>query len=189
MKDILILAATAMELQPFEGLEFETCVTGIGAGSTARVVTERLINFSPKLAIQVGIAGGLTKNLYLCESVLVATDYQGDLGAWRGDRFEPFESEILKCPLATKFSLTSVSAISVNTACTPIISRGSAQIETMEGAAFFKAAQCCGVDFLQLRTISNYTDQGRESWKIREAIEALRSSFDTLITEIKDYYP
>ena len=49
-----------------------------------------------------------------------------------------------------------------------------AQIESMEGAAFFQACLTEGVAFSQIRAISNFVEaRNREEWLIKEAIEQL----------------
>lgn len=49
-----------------------------------------------------------------------------------------------------------------------------AQIETMEGAAFFQACLTEGVAFSEIRAISNFVEaRNRENWLINEAIKRL----------------
>ena len=49
-------------------------------------------------------------------------------------------------------------------------------VETMEGAAFFQACLTEGVDFSEIRAISNYVEpRNREAWMMKEAIENLNN--------------
>jgi hypothetical protein len=47
-------------------------------------------------------------------------------------------------------------------------------IEQMEGAAVAAACRAMGVEeYIHLRAISNYVDDDRSAWRIKEAVEAL----------------
>jgi nucleoside phosphorylase len=53
-----------------------------------------------------------------------------------------------------------------------------AQVETMEGAAFFAACKKNGVKAVQIRAISNYAiGQKKKEWKIEEALCKLKNLF------------
>jgi len=57
-----------------------------------------------------------------------------------------------------------------------------AQVESMEGAAFFYACLQKGIEPLQLRAISNYVvPRNRESWRMQEAIVALNEQLQELL--------
>lgn len=183
MTDIVIIGATAAELAPFSDLT--TLESGMGATNTAIATLRAIKKFSPRVIIQVGICGAIEKSLYLCEPVLIESDFQGDLGAWRGEKFEFFANEPIYCPLASDFDFRKVRGVSVNAACTPSAYRGDAQVESMEGAAFFAAANSLKVDFLQLRTVSNFVGQPRGQWKINEAIEALRPALEKILDKFR----
>jgi futalosine hydrolase len=52
-----------------------------------------------------------------------------------------------------------------------------AQLESMEGAAFFYACLQAGVPFIELRSISNYVEpRNRLNWKIEQAINNLNNT-------------
>ena len=47
-------------------------------------------------------------------------------------------------------------------------------VEQMEGAAVAAACRAMGVEeYYHLRAISNYVDDDRSAWRIKEAVEAL----------------
>lgn len=192
MSKILILAATDLEIAPcramLAGRQIPVIVGGIGAVKTAIAVTEAVRNHNLDMIIQVGIAGANpNSDLELGDAVLVGSDFQADLGAWRtvegqfirfGDD-QPIECQWL-CLLPNIISWKIVSAQSVNTACTPLL-RSISDIETMEGAAFFESAVRAGVSFLQLRAISNFVDSPRSEWEIDRALVSLADGLDTLL--------
>lgn len=199
---LAILTATELEQRPLRALleplsspfRLVWHVGGMGAGATAESVIRLVHDRRPAWLVQAGIAGNLSEAVEVTESILVASDYQADLGAWRPEteRFEPFtvaESAVIRCPytppLETAFR--TVAARSVNCACSPLIPRGEAMVETMEGAAFFNACQNEGVPFLQLRTISNRVGEPRDQWRIPEALDQLSQDLHRLVTLLSDY--
>jgi len=186
MSRIVILAATENEIAGCRDIEgLIPVVTGIGATNTAIATMSAVKGYWPALMIQIGIAGAYGRNLPLGEAVLVASDRQADLGAWRGDRFEAFENHapLIECPWIpdVRWKKPIVRAQSVNCAASPLVATELAEIETMEGAAFFAAAAECEVKFLQLRTISNYVDTPREVWEVERAIAALPGALRELL--------
>lgn len=199
---LAILTATELEQRPLRAsldhlssrFSLVWHVGGMGAGATAESVMRLVHSHRPAWLVQAGIAGTLSEEVEVTESVLVASDYQADLGAWRPEteRFEPFtvaESAVIRCPYTPPLetSFRTVAARSVNCACSPLIPPGEAMVETMEGAAFFRACQNEGVPFLQLRTISNRVGEPRDQWRIPEALDQLSQDLYRLVTLLSDY--
>lgn len=176
LSGVVIVAATEFEIAECR-LQMADCkfvVSGMGATNTAIATFRAFEIHRPWLMIQVGIAGAVDRDLELGEAVFVTEDFQADLGAWRDakGRFEPFETPRIAVDNPTR--LRSVAARSVNTACSTLVCQSAAQIESMEGAAFFQAAsECAGAKFAQIRTISNYIDSPRNEWQIPLAISRL----------------
>jgi len=57
-----------------------------------------------------------------------------------------------------------------------------ADLESMEGAAFFQACLIEKIPFLQVRSISNYVEsRNRDNWDIPGAIEALNEVLIQLV--------
>ena len=182
MTKIALLAATEAEIAPLVsvfGDRFVYKTTGVGPSAAAIGTAELVAAERPNLVVNVGIAGAVDRSLELGEAVLVCRDYAADLGAWRGDRFEPFAGEIIEWPYVVE-GFRSVRARTVSTACAPWIADDS-QIESMEGFGAMAAAKRLGVRTMQLRIISNYVDQPRAEWRVAEAIAALPAAVARLL--------
>lgn len=179
----MIIAATEAELAPLKG-EFGDSlyvVGGIGASNMAVSLLEACREYGPDRVVQVGIAGAVREDLALCQGVIVRSDVQADLGAVRDGRFVRFEDQapVIECPWVRSLigmygvDFECVRAASVNTACSGIYYGLDVDIETMEGAPFFKVMEQLCLPYLQLRTISNHINTPRPEWKIRQAIDSL----------------
>lgn len=182
----MIIAATEAELAPLRGLFADTIfvVGGVGGVNMAVSLLEACGKHHPDRVVQVGIAGAAREELAMCQGVVVRSDFQIDLGAVRDGRFFGFSDQapVVECPwIPVGLDFACVSGASVNTACSGLDYGLGVDIETMEGAAFFKVMAQLGLPYLQLRTISNHIHTPRPEWKIKEAIAALEQ-FKPLIT-------
>ena len=197
---IVILTATEMEQRPLRdrlgdrhaGRRLVWQVSGVGAGAVAAATLRIVRDLRPAAVVQAGIGGALPHaKLSLAETVLIGSDFQADLGAWRSEtgRFEPFvqrpEAETIVCPYAARMRnrFRIHAARSVNTACIPIPRRGDEEVESMEGAAFFGVCRDERVPFLQLRSISNRVGDPRAAWSIPEALQSLADGLARLLEE------
>lgn len=200
-KTIAILTATELEQKPLRaslGDDYAGCrlawhIGGIGAGATAAATLKIIRDQRPDQIVQAGIAGALPrKHLNACDTVLVGSDYQADLGAWRPETgcFEPFgtlpEAAVIGCPYAEtlrdRFRI--IAARSANSACSPLPLRGLEALESMEGAAFFGVCHTEGIPFLQLRSVSNHVGDPRDRWRIPEALDALTAGMERLLQNL-----
>lgn len=200
--NILIVSATEKEIFPTlnkiksfnqDNLEVDILVTGIGAVFTSYLLTRKLSEKEYDLIINAGIAGSFNPDLNIGDTVYVQSDQFADLGFEDKDKFYtvfekgfipenqfPFKNALLENPYEFEFDLKEVPAITVNTThgCEKSIdlfkNKFNADIETMEGAAFFYVCLNEGVKFLQIRTISNYVEERNEAnWNIPLAIKNL----------------
>ena len=172
-------------------------VTGIGTTFTAFNLTQVLVQNQYQSVINIGIAGGLNRELGIGEVVNVVADQFADLGIEKQDEFLtlfesgfmetnefPFENATLKATDCAGFGeLKRVAGITTNkshgreSSIAEIRSKFPAQIESMEGAAVFYVCASLGVPCCQIRAISNYVEQRDASqWNIPLALENLKET-------------
>lgn len=189
-------------------LKLTKLVTGMGSAATSFALGKAIASEKIDLVINVGLAGTYNEKSFPLSSVtVVGYDCFADLGAEDQDGtiltaqqldLSPLPNNLINAegyfsnPHYSDASFLPVSkAITVNTAsgCVQTIekraTRWQPDIETLEGAA---VAYCClmsGVQYLQLRAISNLVEpRNRDAWHIQPALEALR----TTTNEILDSY-
>ncbi|MEM9886755.1 MAG: futalosine hydrolase [Bacteroidota bacterium] len=176
-------------------LEVQILVTGVGQMLTAFAMGSILSQKEFDLLINAGVAGAFDRRLQLGAVVQVASEQFGDLGAEEKDgRFlsihdlkliddneVPFQDGKLLNTSSTDFDfLPKASGLTVNkvhgntASIEQIQEKYNAQIESMEGIAFFYAALMSETPFLEIRAISNYVEaRNRESWALGLAIDRL----------------
>lgn len=210
---ILVVSATKKEIIPSinkidylnsKDFEIDILITGIGSIFTTYLLTRKLIEKKYDLLINVGIAGSFNKNLTIGETVYVKSDRLADLGIENENEFFtifekgfisdnqfPFNNAVLNNPYECKLELKQVKAITVNTthgnskSVELFKNKFNADIETMEGAAFFYVCLNEGVKFMQLRTISNYVEERNHAkWDTSLAIKNLNKN----LLEILNFY-
>lgn len=220
---VLIVSATAEEISffsqvilnakegrafalPIKKQELQVLISGVGMMRTAFYLGNILAQQKFDLAINLGLAGALERNLQLGEVVEVITDSfadvgaeddQGfiddfDLGLSARDKF-PFQNKKINnvnqyTPLAR---VKQVEAITVNkvhgneSSIAALRNRTHAAIETMEGAAFFYACMQNDIPCMQLRSISNYVEKRDKSkWNIPLAIQNLQAVTENFLGRI-----
>lgn len=179
-------------------------ITGVGAVATAFQVGRFLAKYQPDLALNAGIAGAFDRNIQLGDVLNVVTERFGDLGVEEADArftdmFElglleknspPFINGILHNPAAGQASFLPIAhGLTVNkvhgSASSIAAVRAKypdAQVETMEGAAFYYACLLAPVSFLEIRGISNYVEpRNREAWNLPLAINNLNRMITGMI--------
>lgn len=176
-------------------LEIVLLVTGVGLSNTSYHLGKILALHRFNWALNVGIAGAFNRDLTLGQVVQVESERFGDLGVEEADgqfidihqlglidaNIPPFQDGELINSTSQSFDfLTKVKGISVNKVhgYPPSIARiqalYDADIESMEGAAFFYACLSESIPFLEIRSISNYVEaRNRDNWEIGLAIEEL----------------
>lgn len=172
-------------------------ITGVGMALTSYELGKILPGSDYDLALNIGIAGSFSSELPIGTVVNITRDRFGDLGAEDGDEFISMESLGLLDPNEPPFKdswlmaayddivvgqlgLTEATGITVNTthgnteSIRKVKEMYDADVESMEGAAFF---YCClkeGIPCIQLRAISNIiTERKKEDWNIDLALENL----------------
>ena len=206
--NLLIVAATKFEIEPFlkEKNNAEVLITGVGIPATIFHLTKRLLEKKYDLVIQAGIAGSFNDRINLAETVLVKEDTFADLGIEENGKFEtlfetgfsgkndfPYKNGWLvnDHSFFEKNKLTVVKGITVNK-ITDNHSQNdlnkekfSADIESMEGAAFHYVCLQQKISFLQLRSISNMVgERDKTKWELRNAIENLNKELLEIIKKL-----
>lgn len=183
----------------FNGKCMDVLITGVGMVNTALMIGRHLTD-SYHMVINVGVCGAFTKNLEPGQVVRVTEDVLSEMGAEDGTEFLTYDT--LNLPGEHVFSecndtsyamvelLQKVKGITVNTVHGNELSIGKinalyhADVESMEGAAFFAACKGISGNYIQLRTISNYVERRDKSkWQMPLAIKNLN---DFLIAFIKN---
>lgn len=203
-----VLRSEGWEREPLhfqkEDLSIEVLITGVGLPLAAFALGHRLATRQYNLLIQAGVAGAIDRNLQLGDVVEVISDCFADLGVEEADgSFTPVtamglidgntfpfkEGRLWNAPDDSRAFLPQVHGISVNTVhgTTESIAKMQAafpfaQVESMEGAAFFYTSLQYARPALQIRAISNYVEKrDRENWKLKEAITHLNEVLQEML--------
>ena len=196
--DIVICVATALEGQGLQrqiaGRALHVLETGVGPVNAAFSLTRLLVTARPRLVISCGIGGaypgsGLEPGDVACAS----SETYGDLGAESDEGFLDMAALgfpviagdppiFNRLPVDVQPIDRAVPFVTVST-CTGhddvarrLTSRTGGMVESMEGAAIVHVARLAGVPVAELRGISNPVGRrDRNTWKLREAIEAMRA--------------
>lgn len=174
----LFLAATDFELdaarRAWEGAEAAFRVSGWGAEATQRTLEAAFAEEGPfDRIVDLGIAGSGTPQLPTGAVAHVVAEHHGDRpGPWLRNP-APWP-ELAFLPEATGRTLQELDDRW----------RGeAADIESMEGAAFFEACLRRGVPFAEIRAVSNPVGESdRSRWDIPLALHRL----ETALTRLKD---
>jgi futalosine hydrolase len=171
--------------------------TGIGMVSTAVWCTRAFAAAQYDVALDLGVCGSFNPEFGPGAVVHVVRDRLAELGFEDGMAFRTF-AEIGLCdpephpfaagevvneqvpPLSGLAALPAVSAITVNTvhgdpaSIAAVVERCRPDVESMEGAAFMYASRVAGVQFAQVRAVSNRVERrNRAAWDLPGAIAAL----------------
>lgn len=213
--NILITAATDIELQqitkkmqPIENHNIDFCMTGIGCTATAFELTKKLLNSNVNLALNAGIAGSFNENISVGDVVVVESETFGALGITYRDRFatlfdegladknkEPFIDGKLICPHINNFNLSDLKrakGLTVDAASgekkqiEQLKKMFCADIETMEGAAFFYVCSKLNFPFLEFRAISNHIEpRDKCKWNITLAMSNLANEILNFLNNLQ----
>ena len=175
---MLVVAATARELESVSGVETLCC--GIGpvdaAATTARALAER----PSKGVLHIGIAGARTLRppALVLGSEAVYCDLVDEASSLpRVERLEPDASLLA----AARAALPEAHLLPIATSGRIGGGRGY-EVEAMEGFGVLRAAALAGVPAIELRAVSNRIDESdRRRWRIDEALELLGSAVPRLL--------
>lgn len=191
-RNVTVIFPTEIEAAPFRryGELCNIVIGGIGYAATAGATVKVLLQ-DPCIVILAGIAGAYRNSgLKKCDIVAVCSENVTDLGAIRGKEFIPLPQTGTDAAdnyytnnYCLSGSLPCVVSNTVVTAGTEYIPTHfqNAQIENMEGAAFFSVCSAFGTEYAEIRSISNYVGENRAEWRIAEAAEALAEALVSYI--------
>lgn len=174
---------------------FSLLVTGIGMVNTAMKLGAYFAQQKPDLAVNIGIAGAFAEELQIGEVVEVVEEIFGDLGAEGEEGFLDLEAmgfplyrvagepvyNRLRQPINADHGIPRVCALTVNKVHGRAESIAAARqhwnpdIESMEGAAFFRACLEWKIEFRELRSISNRVEpRDTSKWNIPLAVKNIQ---------------
>jgi len=159
---------------------YDCLVTGVGVLSTAISLSRAFQKQSYECAVQIGIAGAYgSSKLMLGDIVEVKSDCLIEFLPWEPNTF--FATGTL--PNETAKFVKGATVFSCSKTKEMEFKRGEiAQVETMEGAAFFAVCKEYKVEAVQIRAISNYaTKCEKNEWKTEEALCRLREFFSRVL--------
>jgi futalosine hydrolase len=181
-----------------EKLDIAFLITGAGMVATAFALGKHLAQNQYDLAINLGIAGSFDREIALGQVVEITEDTFAELGAEDDENFITidqlgFGESVFHSTyhLPGALNIKKATAITVNTvhgnesSIQKLSSRISAQIESMEGAAFFYACKQAGVPAMQIRAVSNYVEKrNRDAWQIGLAVKNLNTFAVEFLTSL-----
>jgi futalosine hydrolase len=212
--NILLIAATAREIQPFfeyyrnnkRAQNIDVLVTGIGLTAATYHLLKQLTLKRPDVVVQAGVAGCFDPTIPLGTVVIVKKDAIADqsvievkqlktlfdLGLVPHDQF-PFKNGWLENDhrILQVSNLKKVKAISVNQITTSkqqvkfYVATFRPVIESMEGAALHYTCLMEKIPFVQLRGISNYIgERNKKKWDMKKSIANLNQKLIKLLEKI-----
>lgn len=158
------------------------------------------------LAINAGIAGAFNRALNLGDVMNVTAERFADLGVEESDgtftdvheldliaaNEPPFQDGWLLNPSVDFGFLESCKGLTVNKVhgfqpnIEAVCGKYEADVESMEGAAFFLACLLADQPFLEIRSISNYVEpRNRAGWDLPLAIENLNKVLVELLESLQ----
>ena len=174
-RDVLVVAATELELCGHEGL-----VCGVGPVEAAAATARRLRGARPDAVLHVGVAGG--RKLIPGSLVLGTEAVYVDIAAGVPvvDRVQA-DRELLST-LQDLFP----DAVSLPIATSAAVSGADLphdlRVEGMEGFGVLRACALGGVPGVEVRAISNDLGEGdRERWQIHRGLEVLSEVLPSMI--------
>ena len=161
---------------------YDCLISGIGILATAIGLSRAFQKQKYENAIQIGIAGAYHSSdcdLSIGDVVVVESDCMTEFLPWEQNTFFgfgalPFEEKLKRVKGATVLGCSRTENIGE-------IRSEIAQVETMEGAAFFAACKEYGVQAVQVRAISNYAAAIKDDWEIEKALSRLKEFFSPIV--------
>jgi len=210
-KNILVVAATAKEIDPFITLtrtgqftNVDLLISGIGLTASTYHLSKQLALKKYDLVIQAGVAGSFDLTISLGQVVAIKQDAIADQSVVELEKLKtlfdldlvpqdqyPYKKGWLINPnkeILKKTRLRIVKAVSVNQISTSkemikfYRERFDPVAESMEGAALHYVCLMENIPFLQIRSISNYIgERNRKNWNMMDSIVNLNQALASII--------
>ncbi len=187
-------------------IELDVLITGIGLTATTYTLTKQIQYNRPHLIIQAGVGGCFDRNRSLGEVVVVKQEAIADQSVIELDQLKtlfdlklvpqnefPFHKGwmVNKSPVLKQTKLKKVRGVSVNEIttnprkCQFYEQHFQPVVESMEGAALHYVALREGIDFIQLRSFSNYiADRNKKRWDMKTSIFNLNQELIRLLKNL-----
>lgn len=192
------------------GLTVTVLITGPGVVPVSYFMATLLATEHFDLAMNCGIGGSFSTNTAIGETVHVVSDCFADTGAVSDQGFRPLysmnmaqrykpvfctsEGKIINTTFPELTALKKMrpaAGITVNTVSGRqkdidlLKTRTNADVESMEGAAFFYACMMNALPCIQIRSISNYVaPRETAQWNIHAATDSLCEKITEILDEI-----
>ncbi|MDG2138744.1 MAG: futalosine hydrolase [Flavobacteriales bacterium] len=193
--NILILAATYNEVFSKEFNDCEILISGVGIPNACYALTNHLQENKPDLIINMGVAGSFNREYLVGDVFEVAKDSFSEIGAENGEGF--LSAKDIGLDITTSFdyvpktSLNQAQGITVNTihgnndSIKEVMSRLRPDLESMEGAAFMMICQRFNINFIQVRSVSNFVEErNKDNWNLDLAIKNLNHTVRMIINDL-----
>mgnify|MGYP001194787213 FL=1 len=191
--NVLIVAATKLEITSDKINDLPILLTGVGMVNTAINLTKELNNNDCDLVINMGVAGCFLDEIKIGDVVEVVEDCFSEIGFEDGESYSEFSDFEIKTEykVEEKTRLRKVKGITVNTvhgnenSINNIVERLHPDIESMEGAAVFKVCEEMKIPCIQIRSVSNKVEKrNKESWNLPLAISNLNIEVEKIISTL-----
>jgi futalosine hydrolase len=193
--NILILAATDNEIFSKEFNDCKILISGVGIPNACYTLTNYLQDHNPDLIINMGVAGAFNREYLIGDVFEVSQDCFSEIGAENREGF--LSAKDIGLEVTTFFNyipktnLNQAKGITVNTihgnndSIKDVVLRLSPNLESMEGAAFMMICQKFNINFIQVRSISNFVEErNRDNWNLDLAIKNLNNTVRMIINDL-----
>jgi futalosine hydrolase len=176
--DVLVVAATARELECAGGAETLAC--GIGPVEAAAATARALAGLRPDALVHVGLAGGrgIPAGTLVLGTEALYCDLHADVHVPR--RALPEASLLAVARAAIPEALVQPIGTSASVGGTT-----GCDVEAMEGFAVLRAAELAGVAAVELRAVSNeVAEPDRARWRFEDGLAALGAAVPRLLAAL-----
>lgn len=179
----VVIFPTESEGEFFKLDLYEKVICGVGQAECAATVARICADERPETIILAGIAGSYTDRYKTGTTVVVGSESVADLGAYRDGRFVPLYEKRYLAPDAD-IDMPVVSSNTVNCSSTNLI-KHTADIENMEGAAFFAVCAALHVPCIEIRTVSNIVGSHFDQGVVRQCSRRLAEELKRILKNLK----